>query len=221
MLLVPEDTPILERIDFGDSTPNDFGDSTSRISSLFSGSLNSISSDNPLANPFSLDTPWRPNTNLNRLTKVPMVLATTHPQYKTHPTSLWTLDTQFLLHPLFLPRPWARALTSWSLSGWEWRIEPAVAMIDVATDKTTITTFQGDQQFRTCASYEENALCCCFPRTRTNIHRSENYRLFFFNWLVSFSVLKRKKSFAPELLFSWHSLTIFGFHSTCNSLKKC
>ena len=94
--------------------------------------------------------------------------------YKTHPTptSLWTLDTQFLLHPLFLPRPWARTLTSWSLSGWEWRIEPAVAMIDVATDKTTITTFQGDQQFRTCASYEENALCCCFPGT--NIHSSVN-----------------------------------------------
>ena len=89
--------------------------------------------------------------------------------YKTHPppTSLWTLDTQFLLHPLFLLRPWARTLTSWSLSGWEWRIEPAVAMIDVATDKTTITTFQGDQQFRTCASYEENALCCCFPGTST------------------------------------------------------
>ena len=57
MLLVPEDTPILERIDYG-------GESDS-LNSLF---LSSINSQNPLANPFSLDTPWRPNIDLNRHT---------------------------------------------------------------------------------------------------------------------------------------------------------
>ena len=60
MLLVPEDTPILERIDFGDSDASN---------ALFLGS-NSINSQNPLANPFSLDTPWRPNIHLNKYPKV-------------------------------------------------------------------------------------------------------------------------------------------------------
>ena len=66
MLLVPEDTPILERIDYGDSAD--------ARNSLFLSS-NSINSQNPLANPFSLDTPWRPNIHLNKYTKVADLVA--------------------------------------------------------------------------------------------------------------------------------------------------
>ena len=90
MLLVPEDTPILERIDFGDSDAQN---------SLFLS--NSINSQNPLANPYSLDTPWRPEIHLNKYTKVaalllvPELLETTlHPfPNPKHP----------FLHPFPLP----------------------------------------------------------------------------------------------------------------------
>ena len=89
MLLVPEDTPILERIDFGDSDAQN---------SLFLS--NSINSQNPLANPYSLDTPWRPEIHLNKYTKVaglllvPELLVTT-----PHPVLIQ--NTPFCIHFLY------------------------------------------------------------------------------------------------------------------------
>ena len=110
MLLVPEDTPILERIDYGDSDAP---------SSLFTG-LNSINSQNPLANPFSLDTPWRPQIHVNKYTKVARSLV---------PELLVPLPCQsktLLLHPFPLP------LSSNTLP------VCSAGMIDGVTDKTSI-----------------------------------------------------------------------------------
>ena len=115
MLLVPEDTPILERIDYGDSDAP---------SSLFTG-LNSINSQNPLANPFSLDTPWRPQIHVNKYTKVAGLLvpetscATTLSIQNTPFASLsFTLEQK---HPPCLQR-----------------VSVSIGMIDGVTDKTSI-----------------------------------------------------------------------------------